>query len=43
MIQWYREGRFPVEKIIKYYRAEDWMQALADMKSGLTIKPVLTF
>jgi hypothetical protein len=43
MIQWNREGKFPLDGIIKYYKAEDWEQALADMKSGVTTKPVLTF
>ncbi|KAH6665008.1 alcohol dehydrogenase [Halenospora varia] len=43
MIQWNREGKFPLDDIIKYYAAEDWEEALADMKSGITIKPVLTF
>jgi len=61
MIQWFREGRFPIEKIAKFYpvravywycciddllicvQAEEFEKALADMKNGSAIKPVLTW
>lgn len=41
MIQWYREGKFPVGKLIKLMPADDFEKAVAEMKDGTTIKPVL--
>ncbi|KAF2733117.1 NAD(P)-binding protein [Polyplosphaeria fusca] len=41
MIQWYREGKLPIEKLIKEYKAGDFAQALGDMHNGSTIKPIL--
>ncbi|KAK5941115.1 hypothetical protein PMZ80_006392 [Knufia obscura] len=40
MIQWYKEGKFPIDKFIKFYAAKDVAQALEDMKTEV-IKPVL--
>ncbi|KAK1068480.1 hypothetical protein LTR74_005559 [Friedmanniomyces endolithicus] len=31
MIKWYREGRFPIDKLIKFMPAEDFEQALKEM------------
>jgi aryl-alcohol dehydrogenase len=36
-------GRLPVGKLIRHYGFEDINTAVADMTSGTTIKPVLTF
>ncbi|KZM18611.1 uncharacterized protein EKO05_0000674 [Ascochyta rabiei] len=41
MIDWYRQGNFPIEKLVKYYPSEDFEKALTDMHLGSTIKPVL--
>ncbi|OAG38696.1 hypothetical protein AYO21_07049 [Fonsecaea monophora] len=41
MIQWWREGKFPIEKIVKQFPAEDALQALHGMEDGSVIKPVL--
>ena len=41
LIRYYREGRFPFDKLIRYYRFEDINQAFADTKSGKVIKAVL--
>ncbi|KAF9693258.1 hypothetical protein EKO04_008597 [Ascochyta lentis] len=41
MIDWYRQGKFPIEKLSKYYQSEDYEKALTDMHSGSTIKPIL--
>ncbi|KAJ5952819.1 Alcohol dehydrogenase superfamily zinc-type [Penicillium vulpinum] len=41
MIKWYREGRFPVDKLIKFFNATDYQQGLNGMKDGTVIKPVL--
>ncbi|KAF4307554.1 putative alcohol dehydrogenase protein [Botryosphaeria dothidea] len=43
MIEWYRKGRFPVDKLVKYYKAEDWQKAVDDMHSGHTVKAVITW
>lgn len=43
MVEWYDQGVFPVDKLIRYYRLEDINQAIADSNSGVTIKPVVRF
>ncbi|EXJ76140.1 uncharacterized protein A1O5_00648 [Cladophialophora psammophila CBS 110553] len=41
MIQWWRDGKFPIEKIVKHFPAKDALQALHGMEDGSAIKPVL--
>ncbi|KAL4933837.1 uncharacterized protein BDV17DRAFT_286645 [Aspergillus undulatus] len=41
MIQWYREGRFPLDKLITFFPAVDFGKALARMHDGSVLKPVL--
>ncbi|KAH7381430.1 hypothetical protein DE146DRAFT_670584 [Phaeosphaeria sp. MPI-PUGE-AT-0046c] len=41
MIQWYRQGNFPIEKMVKMYSSDDFEAALKDMHSGEIIKPIL--
>lgn len=41
MIQWYREGRFPIDKLVKLFPVYEFKTALEEMHSGITIKPVL--
>jgi aryl-alcohol dehydrogenase len=41
MIDLYREGRFPFDRLVKYYPFTDINQAIADSRRGDTIKPVL--
>ncbi|KAF7197443.1 Aryl-alcohol dehydrogenase [Pseudocercospora fuligena] len=41
MIQWYREGKFPLEKMVKFLPAKDFQKGLDEMHSGATIKPVI--
>jgi aryl-alcohol dehydrogenase len=41
LIEFYRQGRFPFDRLIKHYAFEDINQAIADSESGKTIKPVL--
>jgi aryl-alcohol dehydrogenase len=38
----YRDGDFPIDRLIRHYKFADINDAVADMKSGDTIKPVLT-
>lgn len=40
MIQWYRDGKFPFDKFIKFYDAKDVSKALEDMKTEV-IKPII--
>lgn len=41
LIKWYREGRFPFDKLIKMMPAADFERGLEEMHSGETVKPVL--
>lgn len=41
MIQWYRDGRFPIDKFFKLIPAEDFDQGLREMHDGTTVKPIL--
>jgi len=41
LIELYSQGRFPFDKLIKFYPFEDINQAVADMEQGHVIKPVL--
>ncbi|GAB7347270.1 hypothetical protein MBLNU459_g3360t1 [Dothideomycetes sp. NU459] len=43
LIQWYREGKFPFDKMVKLMPAADFEKGLHEMHSGETIKPVLTW
>jgi aryl-alcohol dehydrogenase len=38
-----RQGRLPMEKLVRHYAPADFNAAVADMHSGNTIKPVITF
>lgn len=42
MIEWHKEGKFPFEKLIKFYAVKDVQTALEEMKAEV-VKPVLTF
>lgn len=41
MVQWYREGKFPIDKLAKFMPADDFEQGLKEMHDGTTIKPIL--
>ena len=41
LVQLYRDGLFPIDRLIRYYPFAKVNQAVDDMKSGKTIKPVL--
>jgi aryl-alcohol dehydrogenase len=43
LIQLWREGRFPIDKLIKDYSLQDINQGFADSADGSTIKPVIVF
>lgn len=41
LVDLYRQGRFPVDRLVSKYSFEDINQAVADATSGAAIKPVL--
>ncbi|MGB0384873.1 MAG: NAD(P)-dependent alcohol dehydrogenase [Ardenticatenaceae bacterium] len=41
LIELYRQGRFPFDRLVTYYEFADINQAVADMHAGTTIKPIL--
>ncbi|MGY0036564.1 NAD(P)-dependent alcohol dehydrogenase [Pedobacter sp. NJ-S-72] len=43
MIRFYEEGRFPVDKMMKFFSLEEINTAVAESLSGETIKAVITF
>ena len=43
LISLWREGKFPMEKLMKNYSLDDINQGFADSASGVTIKPVVVF
>ena len=43
MIELYKQGRFPFDKLIKFYPIEAINQAAEDSAKGITVKPVLQF
>ena len=43
MIQWYRDGKFPFDKLMKLIPADEFEQGLKEMHDGSTIKPILVW
>ena len=41
LIEFHKEGKFPFEKLVKFYKFEDINRAAAASNSGETIKPVI--
>lgn len=41
MIQWYRDGLLPMEKLVKRYPVSQFEKAQEEMRSGDAVKPVL--
>jgi aryl-alcohol dehydrogenase len=41
LIRLYRSGRFPFDRLLKFYDFKDINRAMKDSLSGKTIKPVL--
>jgi aryl-alcohol dehydrogenase len=40
LIELYRHGRFPFDRLVRFYRFDEINQAMADSESGVTIKPI---
>ena len=43
LVQYFKEGRFPVDKLATYYAFDDIHKAMEDARSGKAIKPILLF
>ena len=41
LIDYYRQGRLPIDRLLSFYRFEDIAAAFRDMEQGTAIKPVL--
>ena len=41
LVDYYNQGKFPFDKLIKYYKFEDINRAASDAVNGTTIKPVM--
>jgi aryl-alcohol dehydrogenase len=41
LIELYRSGDFPFDRLVRFYEFEDINQAVADTRSGATVKPIL--
>lgn len=41
LINMYKQGRFPFDKLLQFYKFEDINQAVRDSHSGKTIKPIV--
>ena len=41
LVELYQQGRFPFDKLVRYYELDQVEEALADSKSGAVIKPIL--
>ena len=42
MVEFFREGRLPLDKIVKIYALEKINEAVDDLEHGRVVKPVLT-
>lgn len=43
MIQWWKGGTFPVERLVKHFSHKDFAKAIQAMETGETIKPVIVW
>ncbi len=43
LVKYFREGRLPVDKLVKFYKFDEIEQAFEDSHKGVTIKPILRF
>jgi aryl-alcohol dehydrogenase len=41
LIELHREGRFPFDRLIKFYSLDDINQAAVDSETGVNIKPII--
>ncbi|MGY1841456.1 MULTISPECIES: NAD(P)-dependent alcohol dehydrogenase [unclassified Modestobacter] len=43
LVELWRQGRFPMDKLVKHYEQDDINTAFADSESGATVKPVVLY
>lgn len=43
MVDLYRSGKFPIDKIVKFYQSEEINEAIKDSVNGSMIKPIIVF
>ncbi|MDA8234649.1 MAG: NAD(P)-dependent alcohol dehydrogenase [Clostridia bacterium] len=41
LVEYYKNGQFPLDKLVKFYNFEEINEAFEDSKKGLTVKPIL--
>ena len=41
LLEYYRQGRFPFDKLVEFYPFEEINRAFADTKAGRVVKAVL--
>lgn len=41
LMRWYKEGKLPIDRLIKFFPVDEFPKALQEMHDGSTIKPVL--
>ena len=41
LVSFFKNGQFPIEKLVKFYELEDVDQAFIDSSKGSAIKPIL--
>jgi aryl-alcohol dehydrogenase len=41
LVELHRQGRFPFDKLVKFYALDDIKQAAEDSETGGTIKPIV--
>ncbi|KAL3459377.1 chaperonin 10-like protein [Aspergillus heterothallicus] len=41
LVQWYRDGKFPIDKLVTYFEAHEFKDALAGLDDGSVVKAVL--
>nr|MCH1932775.1 NAD(P)-dependent alcohol dehydrogenase [Shewanella shenzhenensis] len=41
LVELYQQGRFPFDKLVKFYDFEQINQAAADSEKGITLKPIV--
>jgi aryl-alcohol dehydrogenase len=43
LLRWHAQGRFPIDRLVTVYDFADINQAFSDVRTGVTVKPVLRF
>lgn len=41
LVEYYKNGQFPLDKLVKFYNFEEINEAFEDSKNGVTVKPIL--